>query len=491
MLEGRDLVVHAGPHSGETLAYGLPLLSMYDPLNKPQAVVIVPSPERAARVYKRLTALAQGVLKVSPLFEAGGTQEALARRGVDILIGTPFLIKDLFAIKQLDLNEVRTLVLDGADRLMATVQRRDVEYLLDRLPRLEQTALFFWNVTEGVEALAHHLKNPALVEVASLESPAVTPAEPVAPVALPVAASLPDLNAAGPSGDGPRARHVFMRIATEQRTENLLAALEHDAPERALILARNKHEARRLVQRLEKWGKAQVAAFNADTSASQRQAALKRFQSGELRFLVVPEPASEGCDFSGPGAVYLTGVSLDSTLYHLHSAAALQAGRDFQSLSLVTPEAEAVFGELRRGITFERHVLDQGPAEEATVSEEEPMAITDEPVQRRGRGRAAGASKAVKGSAALHNDSLATTKASTGPLTPLPRMRTTWQTFKVSFVPGSKPSRDSFHGWLAQATGIARSSMRSIQLYKDYATVDVEERQAQRFKDSLRDQLLG
>jgi hypothetical protein len=70
-------------------------------------------------------------------------------------------------------------------------------------------------------------------------------------------------------------------------------------------------------------------------------------------------------------------------------------------------------------------------------------------------------------------------------------MRTTWQTFKVSFVPGTKPSRDSFHGWLAQTTGIARSSMRSIQLHRDYATVDVEERQAQRFQDSLRDLLLG
>ncbi|MEB3285044.1 MAG: DEAD/DEAH box helicase [Candidatus Sericytochromatia bacterium] len=494
-LEGRDLVVHAGPHSGETMAYGLPLLSMFDPLGKTQALVIVPSAERAARVYKRLAPLAQGVLKISPLFEAGGPQEAAARRGVDILIGTPFLIKDLFAIKQLDLNGVRTLVLDGADRLMATVQRRDVEYLLDRLPRLDQTALFFWNVTEGVEAIAHHMKDPATVEVAALAPPAPPNEAPAAPEAAAVDPSPEKTSVvcdrAMSEGDAPmslgrasQVRHLYLRIETEQRTDKLLAALEHDAPEQALILARNKHEARRLAQRLEKFGKSSVDSFNADTSASQRQAALKRFQSGERRFLVVPEPASGGCEFGGPGAIFLTGISMDPALYHSHSEAARSAGRDFQSVSLVTPEAEAVFSELRKGLEFGRHVLDPGPQEESVVAESNEGVP---PPVRRGRGGA----RVLKGSAALHNESLASSKASTGPLAPLPRMRTTWQTFKVSFLPGVKPSRDSFHGWLAQATGIARSSMRSIQLFKDYATVDVEERQAQRFQESLKDQLLG
>jgi superfamily II DNA/RNA helicase len=388
---------------------------------------------------------------------------------------------------------------------MATVQRRDVEYLLDRLPRLDQTALFFWNVTEGVEAIAHHLKDPALVKVESLTPPTpvappptaelVNPAPPAAKPGVPVTEeSLSNGVATRSPAQAKRTRHLFMRISTEQRTENLLAALEQDAPERALILARNKHEARRLVQRLEKFGKASVDSFNADTSVSQRQAALKRFQSGELRFLVVPEPASQGCDFAGPGAIYLTGISMDPALYHLHSEAALQAGRDFQSLSLVTPEAESVFADLRKGLTFERHPLDPGPADEEAdppEAQSAPSSASDAPAPRRGRGRAGTASKAPTGSAALHNDSLSDSKAATGPLTPLPRMRTTWQTFKVSFVPGTKPSRDSFHGWLAQTTGIARSSMRSIQLHRDYATVDVEERQAQRFQDSLRDLLLG
>ncbi|MEB3328861.1 MAG: DEAD/DEAH box helicase [Candidatus Sericytochromatia bacterium] len=487
MLEGKDLLVHAGPHSGETLAYGLPLLSMFDPLGKPQAVVLVPSAERAVRVYKRLAALAQGLLKVAPLYEAGGVQEELVRRGVDLVIGTPFLVKDLFAIRQLDLNAVRTLVLDGADRLMTTVQRRDVEYLLDRLPRLEQTALFFWNRTEGVEAVAHHLRHPVLVrvsvpEVVEAAPPVAAPA--AAPDALPATPPEAPASSSAPLAPEPEPpHHRFARVATEQRADFLLSVIEQEAPARALVLARNKHEARRLAQRLERFGRSAVESFNADTVASQRQTALKRFVSGECRFLVVPDQAAKGLEFGGPGHLYLTGLATDPALYDLH-AQAVPAG--LQSLSLVTPEAEAAFGELRQVVRFERHPQDPGPADAEPVSEASGLGLPAEP--RRGRGRSGRVAKAS--SAVLHNRSMREAGPATGPLAPLPRMRTTWQTFRVNLMPGQRPSRDSFHGWLSQTTGIARSSMRSIQLHAGYATVDVEERQAGRFQDALKG-LLG
>jgi superfamily II DNA/RNA helicase len=490
MLEGKDLLVHAGPHSGETLAYGLPLLSMFDPLGKPQAVVLVPSAERAVRVYKRLAALAQGLLKVAPLYEAGGVQEELVRRGVDIVIGTPFLVKDLFAIRQLDLNAVRTLVLDGADRLMTTVQRRDVEYLLDRLPRLDQTALFFWNRTEGVEAVAHHLRNPVLVRV-TVPEPVVEPAAPVAPAAPPVTSAVvpalaPPVVVAAPAVEVPQAAppvHRFARVSTDQRADFLLSVIEQEAPVRALVLARNKHEARRLAQRLERFGRSAVESFNADTVASQRQTALRRFVAGECRFLVVPDQAAKGLDFGGPSQLYLTGLATDPELYRTH-ADAVQTG--LQSLSLVTPEAESVFAELRKVVRFERHPQDPGPAEA------EPAAVGAlvEGPSEAGRARGRGGRAAKASSAVLHNRSVRDSGPATGPLTPLPRMRTTWQTFRVNLMPGQRPSRDTFHGWLSQTTGIARSSMRSIQLHAGYATVDVEERQAARFQDALKG-LLG
>ena len=521
LMEGQDVVVHAGPHSGETLAYGLPLLSLFDPMGKAQAIVVVPSAERAIRVYKRLAPLAQGVLKVAPLYEAGGAQEQLVKRGVDIIIGTPFLIKDLFAIKQLDLSNVRMIVLDGADRMMTTVQRRDVEYLLDRLPMLEQTALFTWNVTEGVEAIAHHLKNPAMVRLTPSE-PAEAAPEPVpAPVTKPPArrpsrakAGTAPLDAADevaiaktPAPKAAAARkpkvaeaHRYARVASDQRAEFLLGVLEQEAPARALVLARNKHEARRLTQKLEKLGRNAVDAINADTSAAARNAVLARFRAGDLRFLVVPENATKELDLGAPEHLYLTGVAMEPELYKRYAEAASQAGGALRSLSLVTPEAEQVFEGLKAHLKFERHPQDQGPEEPEPAPA--PVAAAVEAVAAPmpkmldgGRGRTGRpmvvSGKPQRDAATLINESQRELKATTGPLAPLPRMHQTWQTFKVTITPGQRPSRDSFHGWLSQASGIPRSSLRSIQLHKGYATVDVEERQVERFHARMKDLLLG
>ena len=515
LMEGQDVVVHAGPHSGETLAYGLPLLSLFDPLGKPQALVIVPSAERAIRVYKRLAPLAQGVLKVAPLYEAGGPQEQAVKRGVDVVIGTPFLIKDLFAIKQLDLSNVRMIVLDGADRMMTTIQRLDVEYLLDRLPRLEQTALFTWNVTEGVEAIAHHLKNPAMVRLTPSEPAPPAPeaeAAPAVPARKPARtskAAAAKAAAAKPAAEPapapvaeprkPRAveAHLYARVASDQRAEFLLGVLEGEAPARALVLARNKHEARRLTQKLEKLGRNTVDSINVDTTASVRNAALARFRAGELRFLVVPENAAKELDLGAPEHLYLTGVAMGPELYERYAEAASQAGGALRSLSLVTPEAEQVFESLKAHLKFQRHPQDPGPAEQEPEPEVLEEATGPMPKMldggRRGRtGRPMVVSgKPQRDAATLLNDSQREIKATTGPLTPLPRMHQTWQTFKVTITPDQRPSRDSFHGWLSQASGIPRSSLRSIQLHKGYATVDVEERQVERFHARMKDLLLG
>lgn len=527
LMDGQDVVVHAGPHSGETLAYGLPLLSLFDPMGKPQALVLVPSAERAIRVYKRLAPLAQGVLKVAALYEPGGPHEQAIRRGVDVVIGTPFLIKDLFAIKQLDLSNVRMIVLDGADRMMTTVQRRDVEYLLDRLPRLEQTALFTWNVTEGVEAIAHHLKNPAMVRL--------TPSEPAQEAAQPAVAEPSAAPKAGKAAERKPARgakaepkvaargetklveepkalatkkapkaveaHRYARVPSDQRAEFLLTVLEAEAPTRALVLARNKHEARRLTQKLEKLGRHAVDAINADTSVATRNAVLARFRAGDLRFLVVPENATKELDLGAPEHLYLTGVAMEPELYQRYAEAASLAGGALRSLSLVTPEAEQVFAALKTQLKFVRHPQDPGPEEQEAAPA--PVATTDdaaaEPMPklldggRRGRtGRPMVVSgKPQRDAATLLNDSQRELKATTGPLAPLPRMHQTWQTFKVTITPDQRPSRDSFHGWLSQASGIPRSSLRSIQLHKGYATVDVEERQVERFHARMKDLLLG
>jgi hypothetical protein len=82
-------------------------------------------------------------------------------------------------------------------------------------------------------------------------------------------------------------------------------------------------------------------------------------------------------------------------------------------------------------------------------------------------------------------------RISTGPLAPLPRMRMSWETFKVALNPGRRPSRDSVHAWLADSTGIPRSCLRSIMVYPDHVTVEVESKEIEKFRAGFQDKLIS
>lgn len=72
-------------------------------------------------------------------------------------------------------------------------------------------------------------------------------------------------------------------------------------------------------------------------------------------------------------------------------------------------------------------------------------------------------------------------RPTTGPLVPLPRFQTSWSPLRVPLQPGHRFGRDSLHGWLAQQTGVPRSSIRSIVIQRDHATLEVENRSVDRF----------
>lgn len=72
-------------------------------------------------------------------------------------------------------------------------------------------------------------------------------------------------------------------------------------------------------------------------------------------------------------------------------------------------------------------------------------------------------------------------RPTTGPLVPLPRFQTTWSPMRVPLQSNHRYGRDSLHAWLSQQTGVPRSSMRSIVVQRDHATLEVENRSVDRF----------
>jgi hypothetical protein len=127
IYNGRDVLARARTGTGKTLAFALPILErlIVDKIEtgsqrrsrgtKPSCIILSPTRELANQVEKEIEVLTEGgAVKVSTLCVYGGTpyakQERDLRNGVDMVVGTPGRLIDLYEKGTLDLSEVKYLV---------------------------------------------------------------------------------------------------------------------------------------------------------------------------------------------------------------------------------------------------------------------------------------------------------------------------------------------------------------------------------------------
>ena len=146
-LAGRDVCGQAKTGSGKTLAFGIPLVALATVAapHKPTAMVLVPTRELAAQVEKEITWLAASRnMRVCAVY--GGSSMDKQRKelaaGAEVVVATPGRLIDLVGRGDIDLSEVRFLVLDEADRMCDMGFLPNVEWILRHMPKERQTMLF-------------------------------------------------------------------------------------------------------------------------------------------------------------------------------------------------------------------------------------------------------------------------------------------------------------------------------------------------------------
>lgn len=124
---GRDVLARARTGTGKTLGFALPILErlISDKIEtgsqrrsrgtKPSCIILSPTRELAVQIEREIEWLTEsGDVKVSTLCVYGGVpyskQERELRNGVDMVVGTPGRMIDLYEKGALDLSEAKYLV---------------------------------------------------------------------------------------------------------------------------------------------------------------------------------------------------------------------------------------------------------------------------------------------------------------------------------------------------------------------------------------------
>ena len=290
-LLGNDLIAQASTGSGKTAAFGLALLSRLNPrCFGVQALVLCPTRELADQVSDEIRRLARGQDNVKVVTLCGGVplrgQAQSQSHGAHIVVGTPGRVMDHLERQHLALDQLNTLVLDEADRMLDMGFFDDIATVARQCPKNRQTLLFSATYPEGIAKLSQQfMKNPQQVTVQAQHS-------------------------AG------KIEQRWYEVKNSERLHAVSALLAHFRPESSLAFCNTKQQCRDLVAVLQAQGFAALALYG-ELEQRERDQVLVQFANRSISVLVATDVAARGLDIANLAAVINVDVTPDAEV-HIH-----------------------------------------------------------------------------------------------------------------------------------------------------------------------------
>ncbi len=313
MLDGHDLIACAQTGTGKTAAFALPILNELKVLRKHKirALVLTPTRELAIQIFENFKKYGR-YLKLRTVCIYGGAKQgpqlAALDRGCDILVATPGRLMDYMDRGIVSLDAIEMFVLDEGDRMLDMGFVNDIRKIVSKMNTERQTVLFSATMPKPIEQLAREiLRDPVEVKVAPTTSPAET---------------------------------VDQKICfTEKENKKLVLGsfLTQPQVKKSIVFTRTKHGADRLVRELKKEG-INSLSIHGDKAQGQRQNALERFRSGNIKVLVATDVAARGIDIPKITHVFNYDLPEESESYIHRIGRAGRAGKSGEAVSLCCSE---------------------------------------------------------------------------------------------------------------------------------------------------------
>lgn len=270
IIEGRDVIGLANTGTGKTAAFLLPIIERQSGIMlRPSVLIVAPTRELAQQIDEQFRDFSKGLGLYSTLIVGGvnvDRQIHELKRRPHFIIGTPGRLKDLMQRRLLKLDNMTTLVLDEADRMLDMGFLPDIRQIVDAMPRERQTLFFSATITPEIEALTKtFLKDPATVSVRTAET----------------------------------SEHVEQDVIEARdkahKIELLTDLLQQDGYDKVLVFGETKFGVQRLSDHLHSTGIPSVA-IHGNKNQSQRSKALKQFKDERVKVLVATDVAARGLD---------------------------------------------------------------------------------------------------------------------------------------------------------------------------------------------------
>lgn len=274
-LGNHDVLGIAQTGTGKTAAYLLPLLMKikYAQGSNPRALILAPTRELVMQIAEAVGQLAKYTdLRYVALYGGLGpkTQIETLKKGVDLVVATPGRFMDLYRIGELITKDIRTMVLDEADKMMDMGFMPQIRSILEVIPTKRQNLLFSATFGGRVERLSEEfLEAPIRIEV----TPQASTADMV--------------------------NQMIYEVPNFRTKINLLEYLiRNESFQRVIIFARTKTTAENIYKFLARkvLDTNKIRVIHANKGQNTRINAMDDFKEGNIQVLVATDVAARGID---------------------------------------------------------------------------------------------------------------------------------------------------------------------------------------------------
>jgi len=292
ILAGKDVIAQGKTGSGKTAAFALGLLQKLDVKKfRVQSLVLCPTRELADQVAKEIRRLARTIHNIKVLTLCGGMpfgpQIGSLEHGAHIIVGTPGRIEEHLRKNTLKLNELNTLVLDEADRMLEMGFQSALDAIFEQTPARRQTLLFSATFPAQIKSIAERvMTEPVMVKVTSRHDEDIIK------------------------------QHFYQVADDDERLTALRLLLLQHRPESAVVFCNTKRETQKIADTLLEDGFS-VLALHGDLEQRERDQALLRFANKSISVLVATDVAARGLDIDALDLVINYHIARDTEV-HIH-----------------------------------------------------------------------------------------------------------------------------------------------------------------------------
>lgn len=327
ILEGKDVLACAQTGTGKTAAYILPTLEGISKSKTPHTSVLILAPTRELAV--QIDQAFQGFAyytHASSIAVYGGNdgfsfdrEKKALMEGTSAIIATPGRLLSHLKLGYVKMDQLETLILDEADKMLDMGFYEDIMTINQFLPIKKQILLFSATMPVKIRPLAKKLlQNPVEINIA---------------VSKPAA------------GVDQKAYVVF----DDQKNNLIVDILASREITSTLIFASTKIAVKTLEKELQKRN-LPAAAIHSDLTQENRESVLLNFKNRKTPILIATDILSRGIDIDNIGIVINYDVPGDAEDYVHRVGRTARAETTGEAITFISPKDQARFVQIEEFI---------------------------------------------------------------------------------------------------------------------------------------------